>query len=82
MIMVDIYFPVVDCTYSFKLDENVKVIYLIQEISEMMCKKYRSTLGKTATDFLLCTLEGKRILGNDMTLAASGVINGDCLMMV
>lgn len=82
MIMVDVYFPVVDTTYSFKLDENVKIIYLIQEISEMMCKKYRSTLGKATEEFLLCTLNSKRILGNDMTLASSGVVNGDCLMMV
>ena len=82
MIMVDIYFPSVDCEYSFRLDENVKVLSLVQEIQEMMCKKYKSQIGNPDDQFMLCTLEGNRVLANNTTLFQNGIMNGDRLMLV
>ncbi len=82
MILVDIYFPAVDMVYDFRLDENVKIIHLLQEIQEMMCKKYRSVLNDQPEKFMLCTMESKKILTNDSTLAANGIKNGARLMIV
>ncbi|MBR1692809.1 MAG: hypothetical protein IJ711_08555 [Lachnospiraceae bacterium] len=82
MIMVDIYFPAVDQTYSLRLDENVKILSLIQEIGEMMCKKYRSSPEATTDRFMLCSLQKNRVLPNHTTLAENGIRNGERLMMV
>ena len=82
MIMVDIYFPTVDEVYNLRVDENIKILYLIQEICEMMGKKYKSVQAVEANKFMLCTLDDKQILENDMTLAMYQVQNGGRLMMV
>ncbi|MCR4691229.1 MAG: EsaB/YukD family protein [Lachnospiraceae bacterium] len=82
MIMVDIYFPAVDQTFSLRLDENVKISALIQEINEMMCKKYRSTPESTADRFMLCSLQHHRLLPDHTTLAENGILNGEKLIMV
>lgn len=80
MIMVDIYFPVVDSVYDFRLDEHSKVSALVKEISEMMCKKYKSTFDKES--YMLCSLDGNEILEGSMTLAEYELKNGSRLMMV
>lgn len=80
MIMVDIYFPVVDCVYDFRLDEHSKVNALIREISEMMCKKYKSVFDKET--YMLCSLDGNEILDGNMALWEYGLKNGSRLMMV
>lgn len=82
MIMVDIYFPAVDEVYNFKVDETIKIMYLLQEIGEMMSKKYKSSLHTEAKQFLLCSLDSSRILASNTTLSANGVKNGSRLMMV
>lgn len=82
MIMVDIYFPTVDEVYNLRVDENIKILYLIQEISEMMGKKYKSAQAVEADKFMLCTVDEKRILENDKTLAMYDIKNGGRLMMV
>lgn len=80
MIMVDIYFPVVDCVYDFRLDEHSQVNALIREISEMMCKKYKSVFNKET--YLLCSLDGNEILDGNTALWEYGLKNGSRLMMV
>lgn len=82
MIMVDVYFPAVDSEYSFRLDENVKILSLLQEMQEMMCKKYKSEMNNKQDQFMLCTLEGNRVLANNTTLSQNGIMNGDRLMLV
>lgn len=82
MIMVDVYVPAVDETYGFRLDENVKILSLIQEMREMMCRKYKSIVDEGEDAFMLCTLEGKRVLSNHTTLAQNAIANGERLMLV
>lgn len=82
MIMVDIYFPVVDLVYNFRVDENSKISGLVQEISEMMCKKYKSVFEKSRQQYMLCSPDGKKILGDNTTLAQHEIKNGSRLMMV
>lgn len=80
MIMVDIYFPVVDCIYDFRLDEHSQVNALIREISEMMCKKYKSVFTKET--YMLCSLDSNEILDGNTALWEHGLKNGSRLMMV
>lgn len=80
MIMVDIYFPVVDSVYDFKIDEHSKVNALVKEISEMMCKRYKSAFEKEA--YMLCSLDSDEILDGNTSLSEYGLKNGSRLMMV
>ncbi len=82
MIMVDVYFPAVDLVYNLRVDENSKISALIKEISEMMCKKYKSTFEKSQEQYMLCSLDAKKILSEQATLSYYQIKNGSRLMMV
>ena len=45
MILVDIYIPSLDETFDFRIDETAKITNVVQEISEMMCKKYKTKIN-------------------------------------
>ena len=80
MILVDIEVPVQNRRYDFKLDENVYVTDILEELWEIV------TLGKQeatgAENLMLCNCERKQILNNYQTLKQNGIGNGDCLMLL
>ncbi len=82
MILVDIYIPSLDETFDFRVDETAKVINLVQEISEMMCKKYKTELNQKSENFFLCSAEQGIVLNGESTLEENGIINGSQLYMV
>lgn len=82
MIMIDIYFPAVDQVYNLKVDENSKIHGLVKEISEMMCKKYKSAFEGSGEQYMLCSLDEEKVLSEQATLADYQVRNGSRLMMV
>lgn len=82
MILVDIYIPSLDETFDFRIDETAKVTSVVQEISEMMCKKYKTELNEKSEKFFLCSAEQGTILDGESTLGENGIINGSRLYMV
>lgn len=82
MIMIDVYFPAVDQVYNLKVDENSKIRGLVKEISEMMCKKYKSTFEGFGEQYMLCSLDKEKILSEQATLSDYQIRNGSRLMMV
>ena len=44
MITVDVYIPAMDRIYNFNLDEESPIQVLVEEISELICKKEHSSL--------------------------------------
>lgn len=82
MVMVDIYFPVLDSVYNFKLEEHSRIDALIKEVSEMMCKKYKSAFDRGRESYMFCSVEKGIILDGDATLAEYEIKNGSRLMMV
>ena len=82
MILVDIYVPAVGNTYDFQLEEEEKVCTLIEEIGELIGQKEHSRIAGDINGFMLCSCKGKKILSKNMTLAASGVQNGDSLLLL
>ncbi|MDE6434713.1 MAG: hypothetical protein K2L07_10865 [Lachnospiraceae bacterium] len=82
MILVDVYIPSLDATFDFRLDETAKVVNVVQEISEMMCKKYKTELNQKSEEFFLCSAEQGTILNGDSTLEDNGIVNGCRLFMV
>lgn len=82
MILVDVYIPSLDETLDFRVDETAKVVNVVQEISEMMCKKYKTDLNNRSEEFFLCSAEQGMILNGESTLKDNGIINGCRLFMV
>lgn len=82
MILVDIYVPAVGNTYDFQLDEEEKTGTLIEEISELIGQKEHCRIVGDISKLMLCFCKDKKILSKNMTLADSGVQNGDSLILV
>ena len=66
MIMIDVYIPSLGATYDFRVDETVKITSVVQEISEMLTNKYKSTLNKTAEEFIDLTAKSNTIMISDI----------------
>lgn len=82
MVMVEIYVPSVDTQYDFLLEENVKVFSVIEEICEVLNNKLKGSAQNLNSDFILCSLDYKKILAMDKTLKACGVKDGSRLLLV
>ncbi len=82
MILTDIYIPAVDDTYDFMLDENVPVIQIMEEISEMISKKVKEKKPGQITDFVLYSMDSQTLLDNSLSLYENGVHDGSRLIFV
>ncbi|MCM1159236.1 MAG: hypothetical protein NC300_08955 [Bacteroidales bacterium] len=82
MILVDVYIPSLDEVYDFKVDETAKIINVVQEISEMICKKYKTELNEESKNFFLCSVENGEVLNSNSTLAENKIYNGSRLFIV
>lgn len=81
MILVDVYVPVVDATYDFMLDENIKIEEIVEEISGIIAKKMKNTT-EDAQYFSLYSMMQKRELDREETLYSSGIKDGNKLMLI
>lgn len=82
MILVDIYVPAVGNVYDFQLDEDEKISTIIEEIGELIGQKEHCRMVGEIGRLMLCFQKKDMILSKNMTLAASGVKNGDSLILV
>lgn len=82
MILTDIYIPAVDETYDFMLDENVPVIQIMEEVSEMISKKVKEKKPEKITDFIMYSMDTQRILEQSLSLYANGIHDGSRLIFV
>ena len=82
MILVDIYIPSLGETHDFRLDENTKISSLVQEISEMLTVRYKTSINKKPEEFMLCAVAEEKMLNSNTTLAQNGITNGCKLLML
>lgn len=82
MILTDIYIPAVDGNYDFMLDENVPVVQVMEEISEMISKKVKEKKPDQISDFVLYSRDSDTILDQNLSLFANGVHDGSRLIFV
>lgn len=82
MILVDVYIPSLDNTFDLMLDENITIDKLIIEISEMICKKVKSSIQGFSEELFLYRFDTEKRLDNGRTLFSSGVTDGCKLMLV
>lgn len=82
MILVDVYVPSVEREYDFRLDQNVPIELLIEELAELISQKERCRLIGQASDMVLCSREKECILPANYTLAQCGIRSGFKLTLV
>lgn len=82
MVLVDIYFPAIDRTEDFSLDENVSISSIQEEIVEMMMQMTQEESLGQRCQWMLCNYQTGSILPLEYSLAECGIRNGCKLLMV
>ena len=82
MIMVEIDIPILDKRYDFRLDEHTQILYLMEDISEVICQNENCRLKGDWKDLMLCHAATERKLPPESTLAECGIRVGDSLFLV
>ncbi len=82
MVMVEIYIPLLDKRYDFRLDEHTQILYLLEDISEIICQKEQCSMGGDWRSLFLCDMATRRRLPFASTLSECGVKIGDSLLLV
>lgn len=82
MILVDIEVPANGQRYDFRLDENVSIAELIEEIGAMLISGTKENEIEKTGDMLLCDYSCRRILPLDCTLKQCGIGSGYRLVLL
>ena len=82
MILVDIFVPSVNKVYDFQLSETASIYTVIEEIREMIEKKEKADLVGSVEKLQLCDKGREAILEKNKTLAESGIITGQTLILI
>lgn len=82
MIIVDVDVEAMGQTYDFKLNENVPVIKLIDEMCELISRKEKCAPVENPMKLVFCKRMTGQILPHDKTLQECGIVSGDKLMLI
>ena len=82
MINVDVYVPALDRIYNFNLDEESKISVLIEEISELICKKEHSSLDGEKDRFIMGSIDEKESFNPSCSLKEYSIKSGEKLILV
>lgn len=82
MIIVDVFVPSLDHTYNLNIDEETKIGILIEEMSELICKKNHSDLSGEIGRFALGSVDKKICFDPKKTLQNYSIKNGEKLILV
>ena len=82
MILTEIYIPAVDGNYDFMLDENVTVMQVMEEISEMIAKKVKEKKPERIEDFVLYSVDTNALLDPAKSLYHNGILDGSKMIFV
>ena len=81
MINVDVYVPSLDRVYNFNLDEELKLSVLIEELSELICKKEHSLLEGEKERFIMGSIDQRLNFNSEYSLKEYSVKNGERLIL-
>lgn len=82
MITVDVYIPAMNRVYNFSLDEDSRIRVLIEEVSELICKKEHSSLEGEKERFIMGSMDRHINFHPDSSLRSYSVKNGEKLILV
>ena len=82
MIIVDVDVEAMGHTYDFKLDDNVPIFKLIDEMCELISRKEKCAQVINPMNLVFCKRSTGQVLPHDHTLAMCGIVSGDKLMLI
>lgn len=82
MVLVDIFVPSLDKTYNFSLNEHVPVSSIVEEITEIIEQKERSTYKGDVGKLHLYNKKTRAPLPDKNTLAECFVTTGSYLLLL
>lgn len=82
MILVELLVPAMDEKFDFSLDENALIEQVLGEMDEMFSKKMKQPSQDKSSQFMLCSLDQKKILSRFNTLAEAGIKDGSKIMLI
>lgn len=82
MIMVEISVPSTDGSYEFKLNEDIPVGILMEEICSVVSEKEQCPLSNNGEPLILFNFQKKAPLSPNMTLYENGISGGDKLVLL
>ena len=80
--LLAVFFAETNQAYDFKLDGNLPVGQLVEEMVGMISQRDHIALKREPGLFLLCSKKQGRILNKSCTLLENGVVSGDELMLI
>ena len=81
MIIAEIFVPALDKVYDFKLNEDVIVSVLIDEISSVICQKEQCEITGDKNNLMLFKVDDNQILSMGLSLYQNGIKTGDRMML-
>lgn len=82
MILVEVFVPMINRSFDFRLDEDSPVEEITEEIAETVCHSQQCILKGKYEDLILCKVRNHRILAAGMSLRDAGVRTGDRLTLL
>ncbi|WP_407385724.1 EsaB/YukD family protein [Ruminococcus sp.] len=82
MILVEIVVPSTDGAYEFKLNEDVPVGILLEEIGAVVSEKEQCALSAQKESLILFHYQKKTALSPNLTLYENGITTGDRLVLL
>lgn len=82
MILVEIKVPAVNGAYEFKLNEDVSVSIIIDEICAVICEKEQCGMPEGANGMILFDSDRGILLSKTLSLYENNIGNGSCLLLL
>lgn len=82
MILVDIKVPIMGKSYDFKIDEQIPLGIVMEEVGESICQKEQCQAGGSLKELMLWDEERKTELPVDKTGYECGLKTGSQLLLV
>lgn len=82
MIIAEVFVPSLDKSYEFKLNEDVAVWTVIDEISSVICQKEQCNISGDKDKLMLFKTDTAQVLSMNLSLYENGIKSGDRLMLI
>ena len=80
--IIEVYAPVMENVYDFKIDDNASVFDLKEEICVMICQKEQYGIADRMEELMLFSLDKQMILNDSLSASENGIVNCERLILV
>lgn len=82
MILVDVFFPELDRTIDFQLDETIRSWDVLEEIAGMAAQSCGRTFSPEKDNVMLYSIDKRRAVDLSVSLQHNGIQSGEQLLLI